>query len=566
MTNVHHDEETSRKTPGVEEDLPRPDRSPGGGGDRSDRLTRVVPGWAWGRWMWRTLTSMRTAVILLALLALAAVPGSLLPQRGVSSDPGAVVRFIRNNPTAAPWLDRFGFFEVYSSPWFAAVYLLLLVSMTGCVLPRSVRLWRAGRAAPPPAPSNLSRFEGYRSWQTTQPAEQVLDAAAEALRRRRFRVRVDGDSVRAERGYLRETGNLLFHLSLLVMLFGVAFGQLFGFEGRVAVAEGAGFSNVRAQYDEFTPSPLTDIDDLEAFSLTLEDFNVVYETAAAKRGEPRDFTATVAYQVGADPTPRETRVQPNHPLNVNETKVFLTGYGYAPRVTVRDGRGRTVFAGPVIFLPKDSSYASDGVVKAPDALPTQLGFEGFFLPTGAIGPQGPYSAFPDALNPQLFLTAYTGDLGLDDGVPESVFTLDKTDLTQVRVDGKPFARALGVGDVMTLPNGQGSLTFDGVTRFANFQIAHDPGKEVSLFAAIMLLVGLTGSLIIRRRRIWIRVRADGPHDGGSSSVEIAGFSLTRRGSPPDELDTLASSLQHPIPDARRPHRDAGREGGPDVHP
>ena len=36
------------------------------------------------RWMWRQLTSMRTALILLFLLALAAVPGSVFPQRGVS--------------------------------------------------------------------------------------------------------------------------------------------------------------------------------------------------------------------------------------------------------------------------------------------------------------------------------------------------------------------------------------------------------------------------------------------------------------------------------------------------
>lgn len=565
VTNIDHDTPTSTTPPGVEEEHPSGDQDPGRG-DRSEPAARVVPGWGWGRWMWRTLTSMRTAVILLALLALAAVPGSLLPQRGVSSDPGAVVRFTRDNPTLAPWLDRLWFFEVYSSPWFAAVYLLLLVSMTGCVLPRSARLWRASRAAPPPAPANLRRYEGYRTWQTSRPAEEVLATAAGRLRRLRYRVRVEDDSVRAERGYLRETGNLLFHLSLLVMLFGVAFGQLFGFEGRVAVAEGSGFSNIRAQYDEFTPSPLTDIDDLEPFSLTLEDFNVVYETAAAKRGEPRDFTARVAYQVGADPTPREILVEPNHPLNVNETKVFLTGHGYAPRVTVRDGRGQTVFTGPVIFLPNDSSYASDGVVKAPDARPTQLGFEGFFLPTGAIGPQGPYSAFPDALNPRLFLTAYTGDLGLDDGVPESVFTLDKTELTQVRAQGKPFAQALRVGDTMALPNGQGNLTFDGVARFANFQIAHDPGKEVSLLAAIMLLVGLTASLIIRRRRVWIRFSPDQPSAEGHCTVEIAGYALTRRGFPPHELDTLADSLHDSAPQPRPNIRDAGGQGAPDVHP
>src|SRR5690606_26491727 len=75
------------------------------------------------------------------------------------------------------------------------------------------------------------------------------------LRARRFRVVVDQDSVRAEKGYLRELGNLVFHLSLLVLLVGVAIGSLFGFEGRVIVVEGGSFTNTRLQYDEFTPGP-----------------------------------------------------------------------------------------------------------------------------------------------------------------------------------------------------------------------------------------------------------------------------------------------------------------------
>ncbi|WNB84741.1 cytochrome c biogenesis protein ResB [Cellulomonas sp. ATA003] len=210
---------------------------------------------AWSRWAWRTLTSMRTAVLLLLALALAAVPGSLLPQRGVAFDPSAVTRFLADNPVLGPWLDRLGFFEVYSSPWFAAIYLLLMVSMTGCVLPRAARLWQSARAEPPRAPTNLARLDDYRRAAATAEPARALEAAAAHLRARRFRVVVDEDSVRAEKGYLREVGNLVFHLSLLVLLFGVAIGSLFGFEGRVIVVEGVSFTNTRLQYDEFTPDP-----------------------------------------------------------------------------------------------------------------------------------------------------------------------------------------------------------------------------------------------------------------------------------------------------------------------
>lgn len=499
---------------------------------------QAPPSWGWLRWAWRTLTSMRTAVILLALLALAAIPGSLFPQRNVASDPAAVINYAQDNPRIAPWLDRLGMFDVYASPWFAAIYVLLLVSMTGCVLPRSRRLWRSVRSAPPPAPRNLARMERHRTWDTRQEPAEVIAHAAAHLRRKGYRVVATNDEVRAERGYLREVGNLAFHLSLLVLLVGIAAGKLIGFEGRVAVAEGGTFANDLSQYDAFTPSAWTDVDDLEPLSFRLEQFDVSYQTSGPNMGQPTEFAAKLAYRVGNGEEQTIT-VEPNHPLNVNETKFFLTGNGYAPLVTVRDGRDNVVFTGPVLFLPLDTSYASDGVIKAPDAQPTQLAFEGFFLPTADVGPQGPYSMFPDALNPQLFLTAYTGDLGFGDGVPQSVFTLDKDELTQVRRDGQPFSQALSVGETMRLPDGQGTLTFDGVSRFANFQIAYDPGKEITLVAAIVLFLGLTTSLIVRRRRLWLRLRPTG--DGGSRG-EVARYSLTRREPPPHEIDNLVAAL------------------------
>jgi len=496
---------------------------------------------AWARWAWRTLTSMRTAVLLLLALALAAVPGSLLPQRGVAFDPGAVTRFLADNPVVGPWLDRLGFFEVYSSPWFAAIYLLLMVSMTGCVLPRAARLWQSARAEPPRAPTNLARLDGHRRATVAAERAQILQAAASHLRARRFRVVVEDDSVRAEKGYLREAGNLVFHLSLLVLLFGVAIGSLFGFEGRVIVVEGASFTNTRLQYDEFTPGPLTDAEGLSPFSVTLDDFTARFETAGPQRGSARDFQADLTVLRTPGGAAEKVTVEVNHPLQVEGTKMFLTGHGYAPVVSVTDGRGQTVFSGPVVFVPFDGNLSSEGVIKVPDGQPTQLGFEGFFLPTASVDPAaGPRSLYPDLVDPQLLLTAYTGDLGLGDGAPQSVFRLDKTNLSQVMDGDEPFARALRPGESMTLPDGQGTLTFESVSRFANFQIAHDPGKELSLVAAVALLLGLTVSLAVRRRRVWVRVTAAA--GGGGATVEAASYALTRREPVPGELSSLLAAL------------------------
>lgn len=485
-----------------------------------------MPDWGWGRWMWRTLTSMRTAVMLLSLLALAAVPGSVLPQRNVASDPAAVVRYEAEHPRLAPWLDRMGLFEVYSSPWFAATYILLLFSMTGCVIPRCARLWRESRATPPPGPRRMDRMDSYHRVNLDAARGVVLARAAAVLRGRGYRISPSDTEIAAEKGYARELGNLAFHLSLLVLLVGMAASKLLGYEGRVALVEGETFTNVSSSYDALSPAALMDVDDLTPFSVTLRTLETAFAPSGPKVGEPRKFDARVSYTSAGDEG--SATIRPNEPLDIEGTKLFLSGHGYAPKVTVRDGRGDVVFSDAVIFLPSDGALTSDGVIKAPSAEPRQLGFEGVLLPT-APPAGGSQSQFPALWAPRLDLVAYTGNLGMDAGVPQSVFTLDKSDL-------QPIGReSLRIGETMELPNRAGSITFDGVARFANFQVARDPGKEIALAAGLLLLVGLTASLMVRRRRQWVRV-TDLP-DGGVT-IELAGRSLTRRTLPDGEADEL----------------------------
>ena len=125
------------------------------------------------RWAWTQLTSMRTALFLLLLLAVAAVPGSLFPQR--PANPGAVTQYIQDNPDTGPWLDRFQLFDVYASVWFSAIYLLLFISLIGCVIPRAKVHWKALRSKPPRTPTRLSRLPEYGT--LAVPAGTGLTAA-----------------------------------------------------------------------------------------------------------------------------------------------------------------------------------------------------------------------------------------------------------------------------------------------------------------------------------------------------------------------------------------------------
>ena len=122
-------------------------------------MSTVLDSRSFLRWCWRQLTSMRTALFLLLLLGIAAIPGSLFPQR--TQNPLQVKQYFIDNPSLAPWLDRLSFFEVYSSPWFSAIYLLLFISLIGCVLPRSIEHAKAIGAKPPLTPKYLDRLENF---------------------------------------------------------------------------------------------------------------------------------------------------------------------------------------------------------------------------------------------------------------------------------------------------------------------------------------------------------------------------------------------------------------------
>ncbi|UCR87986.1 cytochrome c biogenesis protein ResB [Mycetocola spongiae] len=511
------------------------------------------------RFAWRQLTSMRTALLLLLLLAIAAVPGSLVPQR--SSDPNGVVQYFRDNPDLAPILDKIQMFDVYSSAWFSAIYLLLFISLIGCIVPRTKHHFQAMRSRPPRTPARLSRLSVHRE-QTLAggSAGEAVDAARALLKKSGYRTELyqgrNGEvSVSAERGYLRETGNLVFHSALVLILVAVGFGGGLGYAGQKVVVVGQTFVNSLVDFNSFNPGRFLDSDTLAPYSLKVDDFKVEYEMKNRDAyGQAIDYTAYLTAR-HSDGRESKEQIKVNQPLRIEGTNVYLLGNGYAPKITVRDPEGVVKFTDSIPFLPQDTNLTSQGVIKVPDGLAEQIGMVGFFYPTAVQLDSGAYTSnFPDLVYPMLTLNVYSGDLGINDGAPKSVYSLDTDKMTEIAgrtiaKDGGPEPIKLMPGQTAELPDGLGTVTFENidpnatdedfsssVARFVSLDIHRDPTQAwVATFGALILL-GLLASLFVPRRRVWVKATDT---EEGTVRVEYAGLA---RGEDPglrEAVDVIA---------------------------
>jgi cytochrome c biogenesis protein len=505
---------------------------------------------------WRGLTSMRTALVLLFLLALAALPGALLPQRALNQQ--LVTTYLADHPTIGPVLDSLGFFGVFAAPWFAAVYVLLMISLVGCVLPRTVEHARALRAAPVAVPRNLARLPHHASGELPVSVDEAAERIRGRLRGWRLAERPDevpGSGARsfsAEKGYLREVGNLVFHLSLIGLLVAFAVGKLFGYEGQVIVLAGGGqFCNTGILgYDSFRPGLRVDGTELTPFCVRVDDFAATYQNT----GQPSAYTAAIGYQTADDLAAGRTdswrpdTLAVNDPLRLDGSRVYLLGHGYAPKFTVTfpDGQQRT---GEIQWKPVDEAtmlsqgatkFEPPGVTDDEQRRRAQLAITGLFAPTSSGG-DVVTSVFPSLENPEVAVDVLRGDLGLDDGRGQSIFQVD-----QSKVDSGELVRVaranLAPGQSVTLDDGT-VVTFDSVQNWVSLQVSHDPGQDFVLAFAVCLLLGLGSSLSIRRRRFWARLRpVEGPDGTTRTVVEIGGLARTDRAGYGEEFDRLRADL------------------------
>jgi len=431
------------------------------------------------------------------------------------------------------------------------------------VVPRTFRLAGSTRTLPPQAPRNLARLPASAEYGTALSPAQAGEVAARVLSGHGFRLRRpaptlpagsaaptgpagsaaptgpagSGYWVSAEKGYLREVGNLLFHLALLGVLVAIALGGLFGYKADRLLVQGTSFADTPTDLDEFYPGRLVTAADLPPFSITLNTFDASYITSGAQRGQPNSFDAQISYTASPGGPVRTDRLEVNRPLSVDGAKVYLIGHGYAPEFKVTDARGQVVFDGAQPFISGTTgNFLSQGVLKVTGAEPEQLGFSGVFVPT-AVDVNGTLeSVFPAADNPVVSLIAYAGNLGMNSGPAQSVYQMDTAGMKQLTA----APQLLQIGQSLKLPDGQGTITFTGYQQWVSLAVTHDPGQLPALICGMAALGGLLLSFVVRRRRVFVRA-STGPQ---GTTVHVGGLARTdASGAFEDEFASLAAELR-----------------------
>ncbi|AKF26497.1 cytochrome C biogenesis protein ResB [[Brevibacterium] flavum] len=503
----------------------------------------------YARKAWNWLTSMRTALALLFLLAIAAIPGALLPQRSLNES--NVIEYIENNGKLAEFYDKIQLFDVFSSTWFTAIYVLLLISLVGCILPRSWEHYKAMRAPVVRAPRNLARLAHNGEGLVEKREEEVEKDARKLLKGWKITEysaeedRAGVRSIAAEKGYTRELFNLIFHLGIVGMIVTAGLGRLFYYEGHVIVVtdgeqnqQNSVFCNTAtANYDSFRAGANFDGTGLTTFCFEAHDFSADY----LANGQAEMFRSNISYAVGDDiqndpETWEDYELRVNHPLRIEGDRVYLQGHGFAPTFTVTWPNGETRTQ-TVQWRPDDPTFfLSSGVVRFdppagmyPDLYErrqNQLAIQGLFAPTAQWeGDNNELltSSYPAMRDPAVAIDIYRGDNGLDTGIGQSLFSLDSS-LMHSGVLQKIERVNLQIGDTVTLDDGT-TVSFDGASEFANYQISRDPTQNWVLVTTVISLVSLVGSLMIRRRRIWVRFY---PQENGTTRVETGGLARTDR--------------------------------------
>lgn len=478
---------------------------------------------------YRWLRSMRTAMIMLLLLATASIVGTLLPQIG--QQPANVAGFITKYPTLGPLLDRLQFFNLYGSWWFQLLVVFLLASLISCILPRTKAIFK--RMTAPPQKSNeasIRRLSNHVEINTSLDKEAALQATAAVLKRRGFKAKKleDSDETQmfARKGRWGEVGSLFFHYSIILMIVAAVFGKLYGFEGAAYIIEGQRWTEGHLNYDQLQEGKMFRNNDAHrGFEIEVNDFTAEYHDDEGFF--PKDYISDLTvFDDGEEIKSQKIRV--NTKLIYKGVKFYQSSYGWAPHLAVTKNvtndagavEPELMYDAPTIFF--GDAYVANRTFSIP------------------ANPE------PNDID-QLWVDAqFSPDIDLTNGTPRSPYLRDR--IISVRLLEGPSQ--VEVGQSFILPGntettiGDYTISMPEVKEWTGLQVNSDPGVLYIYIAFTMMVLGIVVAFYVSHRRMWVLAVAEDPASTTKgTTLLVGGIAEKNKDTFTMQFEKLAEDLQ-----------------------
>jgi cytochrome c biogenesis protein len=421
--------------------------------------------------LWHFLTSMKLAIILLLVLAVAAIAGALVIQAppGVADDPQARAEWLAGvRPRWGALTDpmaTLGIFWIFSTIWFRLLVALLTASLIACTVQRIPGTWRT--MTKPHVDVGASFFEHapqHEAMTFQRPPAEVLATAQAVLKRKGYRSVTTDDGVvhlYADKNRWAPWAGLVAHASIVVILAGAIVGNAFGFrDSQFMLAEGASSA----------------VPGVPGALITLNSFKDTYSTTT---GAPLDYVSDVTVTRDGETVVANHQLRVNDPLRYEGVSFYQAFFGPAAVMTVKDAEGNVLHEGGV---PLAWTLNEGGNKVGSFNLPVERD-----LTAWVVGPTGPADA---AIKPgQVAVELYRSSTG--DAVTQQ--TIDQGAATEI--EGLTFV-------------------FEREAKFTGLSVANDPGTPLVWLGCFLLIAGFVIRLYVPFRRLWGRLEAR--PDGGTA--------------------------------------------------
>jgi cytochrome c biogenesis protein len=412
---------------------------------------------------WKTLSSIKTGVILIILVVIFSAAGTVILQRPMT-EPDDMVRAY--SPAMLRFLDATGLTDVYHTRWFLSLMALVSLSIIAASVERFPNAWRFF-ARPYKSPD-----EGFRRVLPVQAhiaikdEEQGLTAAERAFRHIHLKseriVRPDRFSLFAERNRISEMAVYIVHASLILIFFGTIVDGLYGWRGFLMLTAGTAGNQVEMRNGASRMLP---------FSIRCDGTGEETYTD----GTPKRWWSKLAV-VDGDHEVSSKEIVVNDPLVYQGVRFYQASYGRTGKLD------RLVLNA----IPRNGTANAQEISVAPNQIVSLDGDTKVqvaeFIPDYVVEDGHVYARSNEVVNPavHLIVTSSKSEKAVNFWLPEIP----------------------GIAENSSSPyNFEPKDLKTGV--FTGLEVSHEPGQWAVWAGVVLMAIGLTFVFYVVHVRYWV---------------------------------------------------------------